>query len=299
MRFAFLLLFLSLLAGCRSGDDVTSDEDGTLQLGREEARAMTERAVQLGDRTLVLDSEKGSITIVGTDTDEVRLRIERIARGATLASAQSRLERLTIEEAGDDEIYQYAFRCNGVEGARVEVVAEVPRDARLNLALERGTIRLSGAAGDVTVENELGSVEAAGLAGRTVSIKTELGDVQAAFAALPAEAEVQIETQNGNVALTLPGDAGVRVDVQTQTGTISTEGLTFTKRFLSPAGTRFSGRLGPGQNEANIDVTTGVGSISLHEGRILTLDDLPSSVPTDDTTAVPPGAPVTPTPPAE
>ncbi|MEM1041698.1 MAG: DUF4097 family beta strand repeat-containing protein [Bacteroidota bacterium] len=286
------LLLLFALPACQSDSDVTRGEDGTLRLGREEARAMTERAVRLGDRTLVLDSETGSLSVVGTDAEEVRLRIERIARGATLGSAQSRLERLTIDEAGDDEIYQYVFRCNGVEGARIDVVAEVPRGARLNVALERGTIRLSDAAGDVAVLNELGSVEATGLGGREVSVQTELGDIEAAFAALPAEADVQIETGNGSVTLTLPGGASAEVSAQTQTGTIAVEGLAFTDRALNAAGNRFRGRLGRG--EAEVAVETEVGSISLNEGAAPRSDG-----PESDTTVVPPGAPVAPSPPVE
>ncbi len=299
MRPALLcLLALLALPACRSEDDVARGEDGTLQLGREEAREVTERAVRLGTRTLVLDSETGSITVVGTDSDEARLRFERIARGATVASAETRLGRLTVEEAGDGEIYQYVLRCNGVEGARIDVVAEVPRGATLNIALERGEVRLSGTAGDLAVENQLGSVEAAGLAGRAVSITTELGSVDAAFAEIPADAEVSIETENGSVALTLPSEANAEVEVETQTGTISVEGLRFTDRTLNALGNRFEGRLGRG--EAAVRVETEVGSVALREGRVLSLDNLDSPDPprpVDDTSRVPLGAPVAPSPP--
>lgn len=276
MRHALLGLLLLAFPACRQDDDVTRGEGGELQLGREEARAVTERAVRLGTRTLVFDSETGSVTVVGTDADEARLRITRVARGATVASAEARLEQLTVEEAGDDELYQYVLRCNGVEGARIDVVAEVPRRARLRIALERGEVRLSGTAGDLSVENQLGSVEAAGLAGREVSVQTELGSVEAAFAEIPPDGEVRVETENGSVALTLPPEASAEVEVKTQTGTISVEGLTFTDRDLSPAGNRFRGRLGRG--EAEVRVETEVGSITLREGRVLALDDLPTFV---------------------
>lgn len=298
MRFVLpCLLLLLALPACQSDSDVTRGERGELQLGREEARHVTERVVRLGDRTLVLDAETGSITVVGTDADEARLRFERVARGATQASAASRLDRLTIEEAGDEEIYQYVMRCNGVAGARVEVIAEVPRSARLNIAIERGAVRLSGMAGGVTVENELGPVEAAGLAGREVVIKTELGDVDAAFAALPTDAGVRIETENGNVTLTLPAGTDADVEAKTQTGTISTERLAFTNRTLNAFGNHFRGQLG--QGAADVRIETEVGSIDLREGQVLTLDDLPSLIPVDDTTVVPPGAPVAPSPPVK
>ena len=293
LRSALLVSLVLVFAACGS-EDVSRDADGQLQLGREEAREVTERSVGLGDRTLVLDVDAGSITVVGTDDDEARLRFVCVARGATQASAQQRLDKLTIEEAGDEEIYQYVARANDLESIRVNVEVLVPRAASLNLKIERGGIRLSGATGPIRAEAENGSVEAAGLAGRQVILRTELGNVNAGFAALYADAEAEIETDNGNVVVTLPPDASVALDVEAGTGNVSVQGLTFADESLdeSGTGTAFEGRLGTGA--AELRARTSVGNIELRGGRSLVLEDLAGGV--TDSTAVPPGAPVPPSP---
>ena len=297
MRFALLTLVLLFLVGCGSDDDVTRGEEGRLQLGQEEVRQVVDRAVRLDGRTLVLDAEAGSVTVVGTDTEEARLRFTQVARGEDAAEAEERLGRLSIEEAGDGEVYQYVLRTERAEGARVDVEALVPRDATLNVQLEQGNVRLSGTAGEVTVENESGNVEAAGLAGQRVRLQTQRGSIDAGFAALPADADVRLATENGDITATIPAGASVDVDAATETGEIAVDGLSFTDRDLDQDGVRqrFRGRLGGGR--ADLRATTEVGTIRLVEGQRVELDDVEVFRPEEDTTVVPFGAPVPPSPP--
>ncbi len=296
-RLVLCSLALLFLAACGSDDDVTRGEEGRLQLGSEEARTVVERSVQLGGRTLVIDAEAGSVTVVGTDDDEAHLRFEQVARGSSETTAQKKLGRMSIEEAGDAEIYQYVVRTERAEGTLVNIEARVPRAISLQIGLENGTVRLSGTAGNIGVEAENGSIQAAGLAGQQVALQTTLGDVKAAFAALSTEADVRLETENGAVVLTLPAEANAIVDARTQTGSITVQGLGFTDRTLDEDGVsqRFRGRLG--QGGAKIHASTEVGTITLDEGRLLELDGLRLDLftPRDDTTVVPSGAPVAPT----
>ena len=286
-------LFAFFLIAC-GGDDVSRDAEGNLQLGSEEATQTTERSVGLGNRTLVLDVDAGSITIVGTDEAETRLRFVSVARGATEASARQRLDRLTIEEAGDEEIYQYFARANDVESIQINIEALVPYGASLNLRVERGDVRLSGTSGPVRVEVENGGIEAAGLAGRQVILKTELGDIDAGFAGFPVGAEAEVETESGSIVLTLPPDASLDVDTETKTGNVSVQDLTFTRQDLDEdeAGMTFEARLGEG--EAELRARTEVGNVKLRGGISRALADLDLTPPTDNSTVVPPGAPVPP-----
>ncbi|MDX1531514.1 MAG: DUF4097 family beta strand repeat-containing protein [Rhodothermales bacterium] len=272
-RSLLLLLPFALLVGCGGEDDVARTEEGLLRLGREEARAVTERTVRLDGRTLVLSADAGSVTVVGDPAAvEARLQFERVARGATEASAAERLERLTIEEAGDGEIYQYVVESAEVEGARVHVEAVVPANTPLVVQLDRGAVRLSGVTGELQVENENGDVELAGVAGERVRVTTRRGAIAAGFGTLPAGADIRLETENGDLGLTLPATVDAAVRVTTDAGDIAVQGLAFANRDLdeTDAGMRFSGRLGRGS--ARIVAETGVGDVLLQQGEQLELE---------------------------
>lgn len=297
MRYALLALALLFSAGCGSDDDVTRGAEGQLQLGRDEARKIVERTVRLDGRTLVLDAEAGSVTVVGTDAEEARLRFTQVARGEDVEEAQAQLGQLSIEEAGDAEVYQYVVRTERTDGGRVDIEALVPREATLNVQLEQGAVRLSGTAGGVTVQNESGNVEAAGLAGRRVTLRTQRGNVEAGFAVLPSDADVRLATENGDITATIPAGASVDVDAETETGEIAVDGLSFTNRNLDQDGARqrFRGRLGGGR--ADLRATTEVGEILLTAGQPLELDGVEVFQPAEeDSTVVPSGAPVPPNP---
>ena len=265
-----LVLTLCLLTACGSDDEVTRGEGGTLQLGGNEARQVTERSFRLDGRALVFDLDNGTVTVVGTDVDEAELRIERVARGSSSSTAAKRLDRMSVEEVGDSEIYQVVLRGDDGEG-EFNVEARVPLATALNIDVENGTVRLSGTTGEISAQSENGSVEAAGLAGLRVELGTRRGNVAAGFAALPAEADVRLETENGNVTVTLPATADATVEAETETGTIAVDGLTFANRDLDRdgAGQAFRGRLGRGT--ADVRATTDLGTIRLEAGTPRTL----------------------------
>ena len=281
LRLALLCLVLSLPA-CQSGpSNVGRGDDGQLLVGRAQASETEERGVVLGRRTLVLDSYTGTIKLIGTDENTVRLTVERLARGATEASARERLEDVKIEEAGDGEIYQFVAVSKGDEGTEVNMTAYVPRSANVNVKLDRGAIQLSGIEGNVDVENQNGTVQAAGLAGKTVVLHTELGTIDAGFSRLQPEGSYTFTTQNGNIALVVPESASARVRVETETGNVGAGDLTFASEKLdqTAAGTRFVGQLGGGG--AEIIIETGVGNVALREGvsrRLPSIDEAPEEM---------------------
>jgi len=243
-----LLGALALLGGCRA-DGGAGRAGGFLQPGREVAAEQGERAVRLGDRTLVLNTPAGHVRVVGADTEEVRVRYEREARGATAASASERLARVRLEEAQSGELVQFVADTDGLEGASVRLEAEVPRGAALVVQVGQGEVTLSGVEGDVVVEVRRGGIGAAGLSGRHVRLTTRTGDIAAAFVAVPEGADLRVGTGRGDVGVALPAGASLAVTAEAGAGRVVVEGLPFEgeQREQGPGLTRLLGRLGEGR----------------------------------------------------
>jgi hypothetical protein len=291
-RLLALLAVILVLSGCRRDEGVVRDDEGVVQAGRAEARAVDERAVSLETRRLVIEAGSGSVTVIGTDEAQARLTFERVARAGTEGAAAERLERLTISESGDRDAFIYRVDTDRLEGARVNVEARVPRHASVEVRLTRGSIRISEFAGDVRVDARNGEILAAGLAGQRVRLTTEQGNIEAGFATIPLNADNRIETTNGTVRLTLPPDGSADIVVAAGTGSVRAEGLNLTRERYEErrAGVRFRAQLGAG--DASLRAETRVGDVMITGGQSLRLDDLPTiqpgaAEPAPDTLAAP------------
>ena len=270
-RLALLFALVFAWSGCGQGNDVSETDDGQLVVGRTEERAVVERGIAPGGRTLVLRGFSGSIRLSGTTGDYASLTFEKTARADQAADARALLDRIQIDETGAETEYRYVMQSSEPTRTAVNVRGTVPAGTALRIELQNGAIELSGVTGPITVDSDNGHV-AVGGAGGNVAVTIRNGNLDVGMQALPPDTRVDLETSNGNVTFTLPADAAARVTAETQAGSIQAEGaLTFTSRDLDPqgAGARFTGQLGRGN--AVVELTTRNGSITLAEGRVLTL----------------------------
>lgn len=287
-RLLVLGLLLIALPACQKEAGVSQTDEGNLVLGATEQTETTERSVQLGARTLVLDGFTGRIRLDGSDTaDLARLEFTKHARGRDAAAAAEVLERTTLEESGDDQAYSFKMRSRDAALSQVDVSGAVPRGTRVQIRLESGQVELSGIDGPLDVQTQGGTVRIAG-AGESVEVETRNGNIDVAMGFVPAGSTVALRAANGDVSLTMPGNIAARVEAQTGSGDIRIAGLQFADRNLSPrgAGSSFEGQLG--QGGAQISLRTENGVISLNEGQIMTLPrtdslslDDPMTIPAD------------------
>jgi hypothetical protein len=257
------------------------------------AHDVVERSVDPGTRMLVFQIPAGSVTVVGTEDPQASLRFERHVRANSGTPATERLRQFRIEESEDPRQYHYTVRMDREEGVEVHLTAFVPEHTPLLVALGTGSIRLSGIAGNVTARTENGTIDAAGLAGREVHLRTDNGTIDAGLAVAPGAASHRYEARNGNITVDIPRDASVRLEAETQTGTVTADGLAPDDERLDRTwtGMRFSGRLGDGL--ATVVARTQVGNVLLREGHRTRLDDEPA---TAARTMLPPAAPTPPYP---
>jgi DUF4097 and DUF4098 domain-containing protein YvlB len=102
--------------------------------------------------------------------------------------------------------------------ARYEIV--VPPGITAELQTVNGDVRVRDVDGELNVSTVNGSIEVRG-ARQSVSAQTVNGKVDAVAQALPADAEVSIQTVNGDVSLTLPPDAKFDFEASTMNGRIA------------------------------------------------------------------------------
>ncbi len=102
--------------------------------------------------------------------------------------------------------------------ARYEIV--VPPGVTAELQTVNGDVRVRDLEGEANVSTVNGSIEIRG-ARQSVSAQTVNGKIDAIAQALPADAEVSMQTVNGDVALTLPQDAKFDFEASTMNGRIA------------------------------------------------------------------------------
>ncbi|HMB89748.1 MAG TPA: DUF4097 family beta strand repeat-containing protein [Rhodothermales bacterium] len=268
---AFVLVVMVSLAACQGKDaGVSQTEEGQLVLGEEEQTDVVERAVAIGARTLVLDGYRGTITLNGTDDRTASLTFTKHARGRDAEAAAKALERVSLEEEGDETKYEYVMRARDPNLTSVDITGEVPRNTNVDIRLESGNVRLSGVSGPMVVKVEGGDVQIAGAA-NNVDVEVRNGSIDLGVYRVAAGSTIELRTTNGHLGLTLPASSSTKIEARTSAGTITTEGLTFAERQLNPdgAGARFQGSLG--QGGTTIMLRTENGNVSLTEGTMMEL----------------------------
>jgi hypothetical protein len=283
------LIAISLIGcGQQEQQDVGQTQEGDLVLGQSEVMNEIDRAVAPGSRLLLLTGFNGTVRLDGTDRDVAQLTFIERGRGQDEAAARAVLDGIQLTERGNASRYEYVMRSDRPERSEVDVRGTVPRNTELRVDYESGAVALSGVEGPIEVAHESGNVHIAG-AGSSVRVSIQNGSIQAGFQQMPASAEVELTTSNGDIILAVPENASAQVVAETQAGSINTQDVRFESRRLEPqgAGARFEAQLGTGN--ATVNLRTENGTITLRRRR--SMAPLPADSmevePTDTTQAAP------------
>jgi len=98
----------------------------------------------------------------------------------------------------------------------VAYVVHVPRGVTVQATAGAGSVQLSGLAGKVTAQAKAGVITASGLTGSAISLTTEVGAINAAFARPPAT--LRAIARVGAITLTMPGGISYQVAAQAHVG---------------------------------------------------------------------------------
>ncbi len=119
------------------------------------------------DRLLV-DNDTGSVTIVGTDTDEISVEAE-VSEGLRRTGFRREVVGSTLELHGSCPVI-------GSMWCRVTYRIEVPRDLDLDVDADDGRVGVSNVDGDLRIESDNGSIELSDVSGR-VAVDSDNGRI--------------------------------------------------------------------------------------------------------------------------
>lgn len=213
------------------------------------------------DGTIHLENVNGDIDIVAWDKNEVSLEAEK--KGKT----DEDLAKVTLEiDSSPSKLSiktKYAKKSGWFGNhinASVRYRLMVPTGARLEkIDTVNSDITVTNVRGSMDLDIVNGSITATGLAANA-RLDSVNGSLRAEFASLAGVTEVKLDSVNGSATVTLPKDAGARIDADTVNGRISVDQSV----KLGKVGRRtFTGQIGTGGPE--IDIETVNGSISIKE----------------------------------
>lgn len=284
----FTVLIVGVGTACneQGSSDIGQTEEGTLRLGSVEAVDTVSRAVAPNNRPLVLNSFRGTVHLTGDGGETAELTFIRRGRGEDVEAARSVLGDISLTEEGTSDAYTFTLDAEGDAYAAVDVRGTVPRSTDLRIERLSGPVRIEGVEGDLSIQHDDGPVNVRGAAS-PVEVNIDNGDVRVDFQAVPAEGTVSLRTTNGDVQVSLPPDASVRLDARTSVGSIQTQGLTLTDEQFTPlsAGGRYSASLGGGG--PTVELRTENGTITI-QAADTTRRDTTQQSPSTDTIPVPP-----------
>jgi DUF4097 and DUF4098 domain-containing protein YvlB len=99
----------------------------------------------------------------------------------------------------------------------------VPAWAAVTVSTSNGDVRVTGAGGALRVRASNGTIRGTGLRGAT-TVTTTNGAMDLDFAKMP-DGDIQCESTNGKIAVTVPGESKARINAHVTNGAIRHSGL--------------------------------------------------------------------------
>jgi len=203
--------------------------------------------------------------------DQNSVKVDAVKR----AYSQPRLSEMTIDVTNTadtvriktkyPERQNYDGRNREDSAGSVEYTLSIPRRANLDGAeLVNGSVDIEGLQGDVQASLVNGTVTAAGLSG-DVKLSTVNGRVEANLVGLESSKSVSLNSVNGSIVLTIPGNASADVKANTVHGPITND-FGWTVEDGQYVGHNMSGQIGSGG--ARVRLNNVNGSITVKRGAV-------------------------------
>lgn len=198
----------------------------------------------------------GKVEIEAYDGSTVEVKAEKLARAMTEEAAKDILKQVEIREQASASLvwletkHQRRFGGGSIE---VKYHIRVPRSTRVNLETTNGGIEIVGVQGEVQAETVNGGVVGKNL-GSAIKASSVNGGLVIDVAAVAAE--INLETTNGGIRLTLPDTAKADISARVTNGGISVSELDL-DQVRERTRRRLEGRLNGGGPKIDLETTNG------------------------------------------
>jgi Toastrack DUF4097 len=215
------------------GDVIDHDGVGFAEHAQEKIEKTFAMPAGAGRQTLEIDNVWGSIEVVGTASDQVRLTVNKSIRAESKGKIEKARKDVTLDitqQADALKLYVNGpFRCNCHDCARsrdeegyivkMDFQVQVPRDIDLKIkTVNEGRVSLRDINGSFLVRNVNGDIQIRNIAG-SGSARTVNGPVKVSFRQNPREAS-DFNTVNGNIELAFARDLSADFKFKTFNGSI-------------------------------------------------------------------------------
>ncbi|MEA3013026.1 MAG: hypothetical protein QOD42_1571 [Sphingomonadales bacterium] len=232
-----------------AGVPLPLDESGAVVSG---ATTVLTRTYELGDdAAFAVHAVRGSVTVTGGDGEAVVVKITKHGGSAAERGGARVLESKT------DEGVTLVTAPGPADAVSVSYEISVPRGLRrLEVAADRGDVRVSGFAGAVVSEVGTGEVEFRDVSGEVRS-KLIKGSTRVFQGGAEREGSQQFSVVRGDIEATFADDANADLKAETLDGDIEVDAGFGLRVEKAPAGRRLAGRLGEGGEGLYFKVTNG------------------------------------------
>jgi hypothetical protein len=208
--------------------------------------------------TFEIRNTTGLIEVSPSDSDQISVVAEKIAKAGTDEAAKTAADQIEIREtvSGDSIVLDAKMSLTGMLGGgsrQVKFHVKAPKGTTLRLSNTNGAIDITDMTGEMRLETTNGAVKAVGISGPTRAVTTN-GAVVLDFDSLP-DTGVTAETTNGGVSITLPRDAKATIGARVTNGGIDVDGLDVTVTEKSRR--RLDATLNGGGAEVRVETTNG------------------------------------------
>jgi hypothetical protein len=206
----------------------------------------------------------GKTEVLAGDGDAVDVTATKTVRAMTDETAKDALKNVQISETvSPDRISLDSTQHDNLDinfnlSKRVDYVVHVPRWANVELRATNGELRIRDLAGSLRASTTNGVIDGEALGGKTTASATN-GRVTLDFAQV-GNGDIECETTNGAIHMTLPPSAKATLTASVTNGGISTNGLDLSVSEKSRR--RLQGTLNGGGTAVRLSTTNGAIAVS-------------------------------------